>query len=290
MPLRSVSRTASALASPDATRRLLLGALAVSALHGCAVPRALTAVLQSTDDFASLSEEPRVRAEPGAEAFAHRVAPHVAPCVTKVETGHYRQFAQPVVIYACASTHSFSAHSGATTAPNGAVNKRLFLNPRLFETPERIPRILAHELSHLHLVQQLGFYHNYRNLPDWFKEGLAALVSDGGGVENVSVDEARQALRAGLRFEPVARDGLFRRKTADYWFGDKIAEPAKRQHLFYRQGMLFVGYLRATDEACFRQFLLRVQDGGDFTESVHVAYARNLDELWQMFLAELSPA
>lgn len=214
----------------------------------------------------------------------------MAPCVTKVETGHYRRFAQSVVIYVCASAHSFSVHSGATTAPKGTVNKRLFLNPRLFETPERIPRILAHELSHLHLVQQLGVYHSYRNLPDWFKEGLAALVSDGGGAENVGAEEARQALRAGLRIEPVARDGLFRRKTANYWFGDKIADPAKRQHMFYRQSMLFVGYLRATDEVCFREFLLRVQDGGDFTESVHVAYEKSLDELWQQFLSELPPA
>jgi hypothetical protein len=278
-----------ASASPDATRRLLLGVLAASALPGCTVQRALTAGLYSTDDFAPLPDEPRVRAEPGAEAFAHGVAPHVTPCVTKVETAHYRRFAQPVAIYVCASAHSFSVHSGASTVPKGAVNERLFLNPRLFETPERIPRILAHELSHLHLVQQLGVYRSHRNLPDWFKEGLAALVSDGGGVENVSADEARQALRAGLRIEPVERDGLFRRKTADYWFGDKIADPSKRQHMFYRQSMLFVGYLRSSDEVRFRQFLLSVQDGGDFTESVRVAYDKDLNELWQRFLDELPP-
>jgi len=33
-----------------------------------------------------------------------------------------------------------------------------------------------------------------------------------------------------------------------------------------------------------------VLDGGDFTESVRAAYARNLDELWQQFLNELPPA
>jgi hypothetical protein len=269
---------------------LLLGVLAASALPGCTVQRALTAGLYSTDDFAPLLEEPRVRAEPGAEVFAHGVAPHVTPCVTKVETAHYRRFAQPVAIYVCASAHSFSVHSGASTVPKGAVNERLFLNPRLSETPERIPRILAHELSHLHLVQQLGGYGYHIRLPSWFQEGLATLVADGGGAENVSNDEARQALRAGLRIDPTANEGLFRRKTADYWFGDKITDPAKRQHLFYRQGMLFVGYLRTMDEVRFRQFLLRVQDGGDFTESVRAAYARNLDELWQQFLSELSPA
>jgi len=279
-----------ASALPDVKRRLFLGVLAMSALPGCVVQRALTAALHSTDNFVPLPEEPRVRAEPGAEAFAHAVVPHVASSVTKVEAGHYRPFAQPVVIYVCATADSFSVHSGATTAPKGTVGSKLFLNPRLFENPERIPRILAHELSHLHLVQQLGFYHSYRNLPDWFKEGLAALASDGGGVENVSIEEAHQALRAGLRIEPVERDGLFRRKTADYWFGDKIADPAKRQHMFYRQSMLFVGYLRSSDEVRFRQFLLRVLDGGDFTESVRAAYARNLDELWQQFLNELPPA
>jgi hypothetical protein len=269
---------------------LFLGAFAVSALPGCAMQRALIAGLYSTDGFAPLPEEPRVRVEPGAEAFARRVAPYVVSCVTRVETGHYRRFAQPVAIYVCASADSFSVHSGTSTAPKGAVNKQLFLNPRLSEAPERIPRILAHELSHLHLVQQLGGYGYHVRLPAWFQEGLATLVADGGGAENVSNDEARQALRAGLRIDPTVSGGLFRRKTADYWFGDKIADPAKRQHLFYRQGMLFVGYLRTTDEVRFRQFLLRVQDGGDFAESVRVAYARNLDELWQQFLGELPPA
>lgn len=264
--------------------------LAASAFPGCAVQRALTAGLYSTDGFAPLPEEPRVRAEPGAEAFAHRVAPHVASCVTRVETGHYRRFAQPVAIYVCATAHSFSAHSGASTAPKGVVNERLFLNPRLFDTPERIPRILAHELSHLHLVQQLGGYGYHVRLPAWFQEGLATLVADGGGAENVTAEEARQALRVGLRIDPTVSEGLFRRKTADYWFGDKITDPAKRQHLFYRQSMLFMGYLRTTDEARFRQFLLRVQDGGDFAESVRAAYARSLDELWQQFLNQLPPA
>jgi len=255
------------------------------------VQRALTAVLHSTDDFVPLSEEPRVRAEPGAEKFARMVAPHVASSMMQVETAHYRQFVQSVVIFVCASADSFSVHSSATTAPKGAVvNDRLFLNPRLAETPERIPRILTHELSHFHLVQQLGGYGYHIRLPSWFQEGLATLVSDGGGAEHVSPDDACQALRAGLRIDPTVSEGLFRRKTANYWFGDKIVGPAKRQHMFYRQSMLFVGYLRSSDEVRFRQFLLRVQDGGDFTASVRAAYARNLDELWQQFLNQLPPA
>ena len=100
---------------------------------------------------------------------------------------------------------------------------------------------------------------------------------------------AHRALQAGLRIDPTASEGLFGRKTADYWFGDKITDPAKRQHLFYRQSMLFVGYLRTTDEAHFRKFMLRVQDGGDFTESVGSTYGKDLNELWQQFLNELPP-
>ncbi len=287
---RSASRTVSAQALPDSTRRLLLGVLAVSALPGCAVQRVVFAALRSTDDFVPLLEEPRVRAESGAGVFARAVVPHVAASVMKVEAQHYRQFAQPVVIHVCASADSFSAHSGATTAPKGAVNKRLFLNPRLLETPERIPRILTHELSHLHLVQQLGGYGYHVRVPSWFQEGLATLVSEGGGAENVSTDEARHSFQAGLRFDPTASEGLFRRKTADFWFGGKITDPAKRQHMFYRQSMLFVSYLRTTDKAHFRQFLLSVQDSGDFAESVRTAYGKDLNELWLQFLSELPPA
>jgi hypothetical protein len=51
---------------------------------------------------------------------------------------------------------------------------------------QRLPALLTHKLSHAHLgswMSQLGFW----RLPQWFKEGLAVLVSGGGGAEGVSV-------------------------------------------------------------------------------------------------------
>jgi hypothetical protein len=281
MRLRSASRTALASASPDATRRLFLGVLAASAFPGCAVQRALTAGLYSTDDFAPLPEEPRVRAEPGAEAFARRVAPYVVSCVTRVETGHYRRFAQPVAIYVCATAHSFSVHSGASTAPKGAVNERLFLN-RLFETPERIPRIPRTSSRtciscSIRIRLSRSSPHGSRARPL-----VATAVA-----RKRECREAREALRVGLRIDPTVPKACSAAK-ADY---TATRSPTRRNASTCSIAKtLFMGYLRTTDEARFRQFLLRVQDGGDFAESVRAAYARNLDELWQQFLSELSPA
>lgn len=262
-------------------------ALLAGSLAGCSSARYLAAATRSTDHFLPLYTEPRLLVEPGGAAFATAVAPHVATAVDTVAARHYRPFPRPVAIHVCASTDSFVRYSGASPHAKGTVGSELFLNPSLLEMPGRIPAILTHELSHLHLAQQLGGMRRARNLPAWFQEGLATLVADGGGAENVSADDARRALRAGLRFEPVARDSLLSPYTADYWFGSQIPEAAYRQHLFYRQAMLFVGYLRDRDEGRFRALLLAIQDGGRFGPSFESAYEAELVTVWQQFLAKI---
>ncbi len=57
-----------------------------------------------------------------------------------------------------------------------------------------VAKILAHELSHAHLQECLGALRSFQ-VPSWFVEGLAVLVSD-GGAERVSA-AARAAIRAG---------------------------------------------------------------------------------------------
>ena len=275
---------------PDRRRALLGIAALAGSLAGCGSARFLAAAVHSTDQYLPLSSEPRLLVEPGGAAFATAVEPHVSAAIDTVEVRHYRPFPRPVAICVCASTDSFVHYSGASPHAKGTVGSELFLNPSLLETPARIPAILTHELSHLHLAQQLGGIRRARNLPAWFQEGLATLVADGGGAETVTVDDARRALRSGLRFEPVARDSLLSPRTADYWFGQQIPEPAYRQHLFYRQAMLFVGYLRDVDEARFRALLLAIQDGGRFGPSLERAYGVNLALLWQRFLAEIISA
>jgi len=58
---------------------------------------------------------------------------------------------------------------------------RVNLSPELFwPERQRLPAILTHELSHAHIQWWIGV-NAYIQLPKWFKEGLAVMVSGGGG-------------------------------------------------------------------------------------------------------------
>jgi len=142
----------------------------------------------------------------------------------------------------------------------------------------RAKKYLTHELSHLHLQQQLGVYKMSR-LPVWFKEGLAAYVSDGGGAQARSQEQAVESFREGKYFVPHNADGFIFKKTPS----DFGLEP----HMFYRQSMMFIGYLAAIDENGFRRMLLSVESGEQFSTSFQTAYDRKLEELWDAFLVQM---
>jgi hypothetical protein len=74
---------------------------------------------------------------------------------------------------------------------------RVNLSPKLFSPQhQRLRAILTHELSHAHIQGWIGEY-AYLYLPNWFKEGLAVMLSGGGGAELVSEEEARIAIQRG---------------------------------------------------------------------------------------------
>ena len=113
----------------------------------------------------------------------------------------------------------------------------------------------------------------------WFKEGLATYVSDGGGAHLVSKEQAIESIRAGKYFIPNKKDGLMSRKTPS----DFALEP----HMFYRQSMLFVRYLKAINEPGFRKLLLSVELGERFPTAFKEAYNKKLEEIWNEFLHEI---
>lgn len=152
--------------------------------------------------------------------------------------------------------------------------------PKAVNMPERLPRLLAHELSHLHLAQTLGSWRYTVGLPAWFKEGLAVHVSGGGGAEKVSDDEARAAIRAGRAILPRESDGLYRTLYPKH---DDLPVP-----LFYRQSGLFVAYLVERDEAGFRLLLAELKAGAAFPDAVRKGCGHSVAELWTEFQGTLS--
>lgn len=180
-----------------ATGVVLLAAASAAALP--AVRHIASGWWNNPERLAALPENPQVRYEDGASEQARTVAGLLPTAIARVEAIHGRRFAHPVTVGVYVSPEAFAAANGTGYA--GSVGVTFFghviLSPVLFSAQrQRIPAILTHELSHAHLqswISQLAFI----RLPNWFKEGLAVMVSGGGGAEGVSELQARDAIRRG---------------------------------------------------------------------------------------------
>jgi hypothetical protein len=102
-----------------------------------------------------------------------------------------------VGVYATPESY-VAANVHASTAPVGVTSfGRVTLSPALeWRQHQRLPAIPTHELSHAHIQGWIGTLADIR-LPNWFKEGLAIMVSEGGGAEFVTEREARAAIGRG---------------------------------------------------------------------------------------------
>ena len=258
-------------------------ALALLLLAGCASVQPNSGEPDPLAHFEALVSDPRVRHEPGAGRHAERVAELLPAAIAQVEAGHYRPFPAPAVVHVCGTSSCFErAVPGASRFTAAVIyDNRLLLAPRLFDRePERLYLILVHELSHLHLGQQLGHY--TMGIPVWFHEGLASLVAASGGADLVSEEDARRAIAAGEHFLPEAEHDALRRRNAADW-GLRIS-------MFYRQSMMFLAHLKAAGEERYRDLLERLQRRAPFDEAFSAAYGAGALELAQRFFGAFACA
>ena len=255
----------------------LLFALLV--LNGCTALKAVVAMNKGTDNFQVLKDDHRVRYEAGAERNAQLVANHLDHAIEMVETRQYSAFAKPLNIYVTATWDSLTAFCVHSKAGGCVLNERLFISSKAQNTPDRLPGILTHELSHLHMAQHLGMWKWNANVPAWFREGLAVYVSGGSGAEKVSVEDAITAILSGESFGPNETGSLLFPKSARY-FG-------LAPHMFYRQAGLFVTWLHDKDSHKFAMLIKAIQTGKALEQAMFSAYGRSVSENWQSFVDEL---
>lgn len=236
--------------------------------------RACAAAYRSTSPFIS-TQDPRVSYEPGAEAQARVVEAAMPAAVARVETAMGGSFQGPVHVYVCASIDSFAAYGASPRAGGNTINHRVFISPKPANTPERIPRVLAHELTHLYLAQNRPVM-SAHTIPVWFDEGLAVDVSGGGGAENVSEAEAWRAIARGSTFVPDGDETPLGRRGA--------RDSGLDEHMFYRQAALYVAFLRSLDEIKFKRFIAALAEGGGFAESFRLLGVAP-DAAWRRFCA-----
>jgi len=241
--------------------------------------KSVVAINKSTDALQEWPSDARVKYEIGAELNAQIVVDNLDRSIAKIEEKHYSQFIKPINIYVLANISSVEAYCISPKVGACVSNQRLFISPKPENTPQRIPRLLLHELSHLHLEQHLGLYKSLLSVPSWYSEGLAVYTSDGAGAENISKEDASNSIIIGKTFEPVEEGSILFPKTArDYDL---------KPHMFYRQSEIFVNWLHDSNPEKFKRFNLEIQNGKTLGESVLFVYGITVKNMWEQFVNEL---
>ena len=276
-------------------RRILLAALfaplaAVAAI--VAIPTArhmLSAVVNDPERLLTIADR-RVHFDAGARDCAEAIASALDAAIARVETAHGRPFAAPPTVAAYVDDAAYAAANGlGATFPAGVTFRgRVAISPAVCGADRaRLPRVLAHELSHAHLQQRLSPL-AYVALPPWFVEGLAVSASGGGGAETVSPDEARAAMTAGRRIAVGDSSVIFNLVGVRYEHPRDTdgRTPVDNARMAYRQAGMFVDWLREQPEA-FAAVLNALLDGGAFADAFDSAYHARPSQLWRDYLATL---
>ncbi|WP_426418051.1 hypothetical protein [Bradyrhizobium genosp. A] len=238
------------------------------------------------DRLPALAGNSQVGYQPGAEDYARDVAALLPDAIARIEAAHGRHFARPVTVGVYATMEAYAAANGlGSTVPVGVtIFGRVNLSPKLFwPQHQRLRAILTHELSHAHIQGWIGEY-KYVYLPNWFKEGLAVMISEGGGAELVSEDEARAAIQRG---EQIVIDDAGSLES----LGDVRLEraPANKPAwypivLAYREAGMFVTCLRESDGPAFDRMMNAILDGNAFDKAMTVGYHDDARSLWRKFM------
>jgi hypothetical protein len=261
----------------------------VGGAAGCfpAVRHAASGLWNLPDRMPALANNSSVHYEPGAEDYARDVAALLPEAIARVEVAHGRPFEHPVTVGVYATPDAYMAANGlGSNVPVGVTFfGRVNLSPRLYRPQhQRLRGILTHELSHAHIHGWIGGTRNIY-LPNWFKEGLAVMVSGGGGAELVSEEEARAAVRRGEQI--TIEDAGSLRHVAELRF-DKAPEKTHPSWypivLAYREAGMFVTFLRASDGAGFDRMMSAILEGRSFVEAVSAGYHDHARSLWQKFV------
>ena len=237
-----------------------------------------------TLDFKPVTSNAHVLYEPGAQGLAEQVALWLPDDIKQVEREQYKPFKEPVSLYVCATTSSFAEFTMLDGATAGCVSgSRIFISPALAKKAYADESgYVTHELSHAHLQQYTDYLTFHLYCPNWFKEGLAVYVSNGAGAGLVSDKQAIAFIKSGCVFEP-AENGL-----------DVITKQARRFsslrpwpmpiHMFYRQSMMFVSFLKEKDPVRFKRLIEAVEGGGNFRDCFISAYGTDVQPLWNEFI------
>lgn len=243
-------------------------------LQGCSAIYA-----RLTYDFEKFDHNNQVRFEDGAKDLAKNISADLSNHVVLVASKLYQPFLaiEKLQVYVFSNKIRYAKFSRSSPLTRGSCTKNeIYISSIIRERIETLPKILIHELVHVHLRQYIGTWRYWAEVPGWFHEGLAVEISLGGGAENISDEEGIQSIRSGNHFTPREKSNIRGHKFAhDYGLKPQI---------YYRQSGLFVRYLMQRDPEAFKRSYLDLIQGIAFSEIWVTNYDKSIPELWTGFI------
>lgn len=209
--------------------------------------------------------------------FANEIASVLQLFQDSVEIKLHHKFKNVPMVFICNSKNTYCKYTEQKyIGPRASVNTNgIFISPRLKESPYW-SGIIYHEYVHSLMFQYLGSI-GYFKIPIWFHEGLATLVSNGGGSGDISDTAAFREILKGKHFYPYDNfliSFLFNNHLPSAWIA-------------YRQYMVFTEYIKKSNPVAFNAIVQSIFEKKSFSKSYNVAYGKNVDALWNTFVNSL---
>lgn len=247
-------------------------------LCSCSAVNQGIAILRTPKNFVDIGNQIRIESK-NDELFGKDVGDIEPYLIDSVEKKTFHKFVKMPLVYICNTNKSFCKYSGARyPGPRARVTpKGLFISPRL-KSSKDWKDILYHELCHVILLQHTKVL-CYVKIPIWFHEGLATLISNGGGSGNVTDSASIIGILNGNHFNPVQSENVLLPKS----FSKDNIPPWTE----YRQSMLFVKFIKEINENKFKMLLDSIFNKNSFPKSIEISYDRSISELWKNFVEKL---
>lgn len=257
---------------------ILLILLTVS---GCAPIKTAVAMMQSTDRF-TLHSEGRglIYREIEFSPLAEKADKYLDKSIDTVEAGQYGIFVKPVKVYAVSTLDNMENYCGYRLVLGCVINEKVFLSPRILTQPNgTLARLLTHELSHLHIDQQLSML-EWATVPTWFREGLAVYVSTKiEGAAKLDFNEAKAKIRK--------RESFYPNESGSLLFPKSHTSFGLSRSIFYRQAAFFVKFLQSKNKKDFKKLLRSIQKGNEFSASFKNSFGVPIDSKWNEFIGQI---
>ncbi len=242
--------------------------------------KAIQAKYKSTDHFLVLKKDSRIRYEEPAKKNALVLAEVLTSSKSDVERILNSTFKKPIEVYVCSTQEIFNEYIFLSENVRGAVYwGKVFLSPGAFNRGS-LTDLVQHELTHYLFYSHTGEKAHIKDVPLWFREGVAVFVANGGG--NYTEDTDIYSV-----MKSQERKAYLSRET-DFWFKsndprDAVGKNGTVNWLLYRVGGIFVHFMHDTHPEYFDNLIQRLLSGEKFKLAVQASYNKSIEALLKEF-------